>query len=154
MEPALDGFVEHADDAVELGDVEVLEQRAADEVAVAVGADREVRAVHRVAALQQEPVQLLVVRGRVGQEVELVAQRALVEVEVDRRRVPALAPEPHVPARDARVVLDGLHPRLARDGPFEVLCDQRVLGREERFVENGSSTHTDIAGTARATRSP
>ena len=50
LEPSLDELVEHADDAVELVDVEVLEQHAADEIAVAVGTDREVRAVRRVVA--------------------------------------------------------------------------------------------------------
>ena len=58
LEPPLDELVEHADDAVELVDVEVLEQHATDEIHVAVGTDREVRAVRRVVAREQEPVEL------------------------------------------------------------------------------------------------
>ena len=101
------------------------------------------RAVRRVVALQQEAVQLFVVRGRVGHEVHLVAQRALVQVEIDRRRVAPVATEAHVPARDLSVVLDGLHPRLARDRPFEVRGDHVVLGashlRSKRRVADPST---------------
>ena len=115
------------------------------EIHVAVGTDREVRAVRRMVALQQEAVQLFVVRGRVGHEVHLVAQRALVQIEVDRRRVAPVATEAHVPARDLRVVLDRLHERLARDRPFEVRGDQVVLGAphlRERAARRVSMTAT------------
>ncbi len=47
LEPPFDELVQHADDAVELVDVEMLEQHPADEIHVAVGSDREVRAVRR-----------------------------------------------------------------------------------------------------------
>src|ERR1700704_3517437 len=81
LEPLLHQLVEHADDAVELVDIEVLEQRAGREVDVTVGTDREAGSVERVVPLQQEPVEVLVVPGRVGHEIELRSQRALMEVE-------------------------------------------------------------------------
>src|SRR5829696_164900 len=126
LEPAFGELVEHADDAVELFDGEVLEGDAAHEVHVAVGAEREPRAVHRVVALQQEFVELAMVLGRQREEVHLVAQRALVQVEVDRGGVAALAREAHVPAAQRRVVLDGLDVRLRRDRTLEVGRDERV----------------------------
>ena len=45
LEPPFDELVQHPDDAVELGDIEVLELHPADEIDVAVRADREVSAV-------------------------------------------------------------------------------------------------------------
>ena len=148
LEPPLDELVEHPDDAVELLDVEMLEQHATDEIAVAVGADREVRAVRRVVARQHEAVELLVVRGRVGQEVHLVTQRALVQIEVDRRGVASVATEAHVPTRDLRVVLDRLHPRLARDRALEMRGDQRRAsrrGRPRRARRSRPSSSTSVA---------
>src|SRR5206468_3891551 len=50
LEPPLDELVQHPDDAVELRDIEVLEQHPTDEVHVAVGSDREVRAVRACGA--------------------------------------------------------------------------------------------------------
>src|SRR4051794_4751186 len=44
LKPPFDELVEHADDAVELVDVEVFEEHATDEIHVAVRSDREVRA--------------------------------------------------------------------------------------------------------------
>ena len=129
------------------------------QIHVAVGSDREVRAVHRVIARQQEPVQLLVMRRRIRHEIHLVAQRALMQIEIDRRRVAAVTTEPHVPARDLGVVLDGLHPFLACHRAFEVRGDQRMLLAEyfgiERWVavvshnERGRGRRdrrTDVAG--------
>ena len=113
-----------------------------DEVEVAVGTDREAGAVHRVVALEQEPVQLEMVPRRIGQEVHLVAERALVQVEVDRRRVATVAPEPHVPAPQLRVVLDGLDIGLARDRALEVRGDE-LVGTRELLVE------VDVARRAR-----
>src|SRR6185369_4816480 len=98
LEPPLDELVEGADDAVELLGIEVLEQHAADEIQVAVRTNREVRGVLIVIALQAKAIQLFVVRGRVGQEVHLVTQRALMQIEVDRGGVATVATEAHVPA--------------------------------------------------------
>src|SRR4029450_7132046 len=97
LEPRLDGLVDHADDAVQLGDAQVLEGHPTDEIEVAVRPDREARAVHRVIAAQQVPVELEMVRRWVGKEVHLVAQRPLVQVEVDRRGVAPVHPEPDGP---------------------------------------------------------
>src|SRR5439155_22936142 len=66
LEPPFHEVVEPPDDAVELGGIEVLEQHATDEVDVAVGAEREVRAVGLMVARQQEPVQLELVGRRIG----------------------------------------------------------------------------------------
>ena len=107
-------------------DGEVLERDATDEVDVAVGAEREAGAVHRVVAPQQELVELEVVLRRQREEVHLVAQRALVQVEVDRGRVAAVAREAHVPATQLGVVLDSLDVRLRRDRTFEVRGDELV----------------------------
>src|SRR5258706_7882611 len=85
LEPMFDELVEHSDDAIELVDVEMLEQHTTDEIDVAVGTDREVRAVGLMVAREEEPVELELIRRRVGEEVHLVTQRALVEIEVDRR---------------------------------------------------------------------
>src|SRR4051794_18597888 len=87
LEPPFDEFVEHADDAVEFTRVEVFEQHAPEQIEVAIGPDREVRAVRLMVALQQEAIELLVVLRRIGHEIDLVPQRALVKVEVDRCRV-------------------------------------------------------------------
>src|SRR5262245_2119348 len=62
LEPPLDELVDAADDAVELGHVEVLEQHATDEIQVTVGSGREVRGVRMVVAFEQEAVQLELVR--------------------------------------------------------------------------------------------
>ena len=117
--------------------VEVLERDAPDEVDVAVGAEREARAVHRVVPAQEELVELHDTRrlrafARFGhrQEVHLVAQRALVQVEVDRGRVATVAREAHVPATQLGVVLDVLDVRLGRDRPFEVRADELVRALE------------------------
>ena len=66
------------------------------------------------------------VRGRVGEEVHLVTQGALVQIEVDRRGVAAIAPESHVPAAQLRVVLDVLDVLGRGNGPFEVPGDELV----------------------------
>src|SRR4051794_7746270 len=58
LEPAFGDLVEHADDAVELLDRQVLQRDATDEIHVAVGTERKARAVHRVVALEQELVEL------------------------------------------------------------------------------------------------
>src|SRR5207237_456720 len=135
LEPTLDELVEHADDAVERADIEVLEQDATDEINVAVGTDREVRAVGRVVPLQEKPVQLLVMRRRIRHEIHLVTQRALMQIEVDRRRVPPLASEAHVPARYRGVVLDRLHPFLASHRSLEVRGDYVVLRAPHLRIE-------------------
>src|SRR5262249_61807527 len=48
LEPGLDRLVDHADDAVQLRLAQMLQRHPTDEVEVAVGADGEARAVHRV----------------------------------------------------------------------------------------------------------
>src|SRR5207248_3872535 len=121
LEPALDVLVQRADDAIELGNIEVFEQHATDEIDVAVGADRKVRGVRRVIVLQQISIQLFAMRRRIRHEVQLVAQRSLVQVEVDRRGVTTVATEAHIPAWNRGVVLDGLHPRLARNRGLQML---------------------------------
>ena len=129
-------------------DGEVLERDAPHEVDVAVGPDREARAVHRVVATQQELIELEVVRRRKRQEVHLVAQRALVEIEVDRGRVTSVAREPHVPPAQLGVVLDDLNVRLVGDRPFEVRGDESVRVFETLRL----GVHAQVHCTSRARR--
>src|SRR5439155_25867003 len=100
--------------------------KPAGEVHVAIGAEREARAVHRVVVREQVPVELEVVRGRVGQEVHLVVEAALAQVEVDGGRVAPVAREAYVPASELGVVLDVLYVRLGGDGTLEVRGDELV----------------------------
>ena len=105
------------------------------------GPIEKLRAVHRVVALQQEPVEVGRVRRGIRKEVHLVAQRALVQIEVDRGGVASVAPEAHVPTPQLRVVLDGLDPRLGRDDVLEVRGDQIVRGALARRELVGSFRH-------------
>ena len=108
---------------------------AADEVAVAVGPDREVRAVHRVVALRagtgRAPRGSRA--GRAGSTARSAACAGADRSRSSRRR--GRRTRSARTSVGSRVVLDGLHPRLARDVPFEMLGDQLVLGGVERCVE-------------------
>ena len=71
---------------------------------------RAVRAVGRVIAQQHEAVQRFVVTRWIRQEVHLVAQRPLMEIEVDRGRVAAVAAEAaqiFIEASEAAIELRG-----------------------------------------------
>ena len=130
MEISFGQLEEDPDDAVEFLLVEVLDGDPARQIHVTVGAERKASSVQVVIAAQQERVQsrqpCLVFGGR--EEIDLVAQRSLMQVEIDGRGIATIAPEPDVPTAKLGLVLDVLDRRLGRDGSEQVPIEKFVDG--------------------------
>ena len=90
------------------------------------------------------------VRGRVGQEVHLVAQRALVQIEVDRRRVAAVAAEAHVPARDLGSYSTVCTHGSRATGPSRCAAISACLPRGTLVERRASSARRSVAANERA----
>ena len=129
-EPTLGKHIYASDNPVKFSFVDMGEESSTFEVDLAVRRDTRSDPVGIIVRPQQQVADLRMVKRRSRQEIHLVVQRPLVEVEVDRRGVAAVATEAHIPTRDRGIELDRLDVLLVRNRLGEVLMDESVGGRD------------------------
>ena len=107
-EPTLGEHIYAADNPIEFSFVDMGEKSSTLEVDLAVRRDTRSDAVGIIVRPQQQVADLRMVKRRSRQEIHLVVQRPLMEIEIDRRGVTAIATEAHIPTRDRSIELDRL----------------------------------------------